>query len=43
MNELLFFIIGLFLGYLMGILVPCVTYVKKLEDEKKTTNKKLPN
>lgn len=41
MNELLFFIIGLFLGYLMGILVPCVIYVKKLENENKTNNKKL--
>ncbi len=41
MNELLFFIIGLFLGYLMGILVPCVTYVKKLENENKANNKKL--
>ena len=35
MNELLFLIIGLFLGYLMGILVPCMFYIKKLENESK--------
>lgn len=41
MNELLFFIIGLFLGYLMGIFLPSIAYIKKLENENKNNNKKL--
>lgn len=41
MNELLFLIIGLFLGYLMGIISPCLFYLRKVENENKSNAKKL--